>query len=120
MLRQCSVSKAESPCRFLLIYDVDDPAGIEAPQAANASQNSDDLPGLNRCVGPALFDPTQTEMVPASQCGLGCGKRGSARSQLNAGVVHSVTERWLSSSCPNSLISKIQPGLRFEKGADVC
>src|SRR5947209_6194478 len=118
MIGQRAVSEAESPCRLLLIDDVDDPAGIEAPQSANMSQNSNNLPRLNRCVWPAWFYPTQPEMFPASQCGLGCDERGSARSQPDPSVVHDVAGRWLSSSCPNSRIGKIQPGLRIKKGTD--
>src|SRR5205809_686762 len=120
MIWQRAVSKAESPCWLLLIDDVGDPTGIEAPQSANVSQNSDDLPRLNRCVWPAEFYPTQTEMFPISQCGLGCGERRSARSQLDPSVVYHVAGRWLSSSCPNSLIGKIQPGLRFEESTNGC
>jgi hypothetical protein len=112
---QRAVCEAEPP---RLIHNVCDPASIQGPQTASASQNAHDLFGFNGRVRPAWFRPAEAKLFPLVKGIFGGGKGSLASAELNACVVYNVADRRSGSGRPDRRISEGELRLFFEEGTD--
>src|SRR5208282_1110776 len=107
-----TVSKTEPPDRPQFIHDVDDPAGVQPPEADLVGNYRHDLASMDRRLRRPRLHPAQAELVPMPQGKLGLREDHLALPQLDPGVIHRIPRRRHRSCGPERRVSEAELRLR--------